>query len=131
MFTNHIGYLACALVFLVREKVSRAKPKPSNCLGHFVPDKIRRLNKAISTAIDEEIPAFDLHQTQRSLKDHNVEVEQMTMYLVGHLPEDITGYFLTNSLTDLQDEIDDTVRKFKKLHYETNQHTDSLESSKI
>ena len=37
---------------------------------------------------------FDLQQAQRTLKDHFAEAEQMTMYLVHHLPEDITEDFL-------------------------------------
>ena len=53
------------------------------------------------------------------------------MYLVDHLPEDVTEDFLINSFTDLQDEIDDTVKKFKQMLKETNQHTDPVEPSQI
>ena len=65
------------------------------------------------------------------MKDHFAEAEQMTMYLVDNLPEDITEDFLINSFTDLQDEIDDTVKKFKQLLKETNQHIDPVEPSQI
>ena len=47
------------------------------------------------------------------------------------MPEDITEDFLINSFTDLQDEIDDTVKKFKQMLKETNQHTDPVEPSQI
>ena len=53
------------------------------------------------------------------------------MYLVDHLPEDITEDFLINSFTDLQDEIDDPVKKFKQMLKETNQHTDQVEPSQL
>ena len=66
-----------------------------------------------------------------ALKDHFAEAEQMTKYLVDHLPEDITEDFLINSFTDFQDEIDDTVKKFKQMLKETNQHTDPVEPSQI
>ena len=39
----------------------------------------------------------------------------MTMYLVDQLPDDIIEDSLINSYTDLQDENDDTVKKFKQL----------------
>ena len=55
---------------------------------------------------------LDLQQAQRTLKDHFAEAEQMTIYLVDHLPEDITEDILINSFTDLQNEIY-TVKIFK------------------
>ena len=93
--------------------------------------KILRLNKAIFTAFQEKDNGFDLQQAQRTLKDHFAEAEQMTMYLVDHLPEDITEDFLINSFTDLQDEIDDAVKIFKQMLKETNQHSDPVEPSQI
>ena len=107
------------------------RSKPSDSQRIFVFAKIWRLNKAILTAFQEKDNGFDFRQAQRTLKDHFAEAEQLTMYLVDHLPEDITEDFLTNSFTDLQDEIDDTVKKFKQMLKETNQHTDPLEPSQI
>ena len=65
------------------------------------------------------------------MKDHFAEAEQITKYLFNHLPEDITEDFLINSFTDLQDEMDDTVKKLKQILKETNQHTDPVELSQI
>ena len=96
------------------------QPKPSNSQRNFVFAKIQPLNKTITTANKEQDYAFNLEQTQQSLQNHFTEAEQMTMYLVDHLPEDITEDFLINSFTDLQDEIDDTVKKFKRMLKETN-----------
>ena len=105
--------------------------KPSNSQRNFNFAKIRSLNKAIVTAFQEKDNGFDLQQAQRTLKDHFAEAEQMTMYLVDHLPEDVTEDFLINCFTDLQDEIDETVKKFKQMLKETNQHTDPVEPSQI
>ena len=49
---------------------------------------------AISTAVEEKDHGFYLQQEQRSLKNHFAEAEQMTMYLVDPLPEDIAWGFL-------------------------------------
>ena len=89
--------------------------KPSNSRRNFVFTKLRRLNKVIFTPVEEKDHFFDLQQAQRSLKDHFAEAEQMTMYLVDPLPEYITEDSLINSFTDVQDEIDDTVKKFKQM----------------
>ena len=102
--------------------------KPSNSQRNFVFPQIRRLHKAIVTAVEEKGHGFDLQQTQRSLKDHIAEAEQITIY-VDPLSEYITGDSLINSFTDLQHEIDDTVRKFKQMLKETNQHIDPTEPS--
>ena len=100
--------------------------KPSNSQRNFVFAEIRRLNNAIFTAFQGKDNCFDLRQAQRSLKDHFAEAEQMTMSLVDHLHEDIVEEFLIKSFTDLQDEIDDTVKKFKQMQKET----DPVESSR-
>ena len=47
------------------------------------------------------------------------------------MPEYITEDSLMNSFTDVQDEIDDTVKKFKQMLEETNQHIDLVETSQI
>ena len=105
--------------------------KPSNSQSNFVFAKIRRLNKTIFTTFQEKDNGFDLQLAQRTLKGQFFEAEQITMYLVDHLAEDITEDFLINSFTDLQDEMDDTVKKFKQMLEETNQRTDPVEPSQI
>ena len=139
LFTTHIVYIVCPLVFsLLRcvlslgySVIPSQQLKPSNSQRNFVFNKNRRLNYAIFTALQEKDNGFDLQQAQRSLKDHFAEAEQMTMYFVDHLPEDITEVFLNFSFTYLQDEIDDTVKEFKQMLKETNQLTDPVEPSQI
>lgn len=107
------------------------QPKPSNSQRNFVFAKIQRLNRAIVTAIEENDHSFDLEQSQRSLEHHFAEAEQMTMYLVDHLPEDITEEFLIGSFTDLQDLIDETVKKFKRMMKKANHNANQVEPSQI
>ena len=48
----------------------------------------------------------------------------MARYLFDRLREDITEVLLVISFTDLQDKIDDRVKKFKQMLNKTNQHID-------
>ena len=101
--------------------------KPSNSQRNFGFAKFQRLNKAFFNAVEEKDHCFDLQQAQRSLKDQLAEVEQMTMYLVDHLPEDFTEDSLIYRFTDLQDGIDDPIKKFKQMLQEMYEHIDPVE----
>ena len=82
LFTTHIVDLVGPLFSLLRCFLSLGysvmpsqQSKPSISQRNFVFPKIRRLHKAIVTAVEEKYYGFDLQQTQRSFKDHFAEAE--------------------------------------------------------
>ena len=68
--------------------------KPSNNQKTLFAQKFEVLTRQSLLQSKKNDHGFDLQQAKHSLKDSFAETEQMKVYPVDHLPEDITEDFL-------------------------------------
>ena len=88
------------------------QPKISLAQRNFHIAKATRLFSRIYRAINEENSSFNIEPIKTELKSILANVEESTLFLLDHLPENATADQLIVDFIKIQDEYDDLTEKF-------------------
>ena len=87
----------------------------------FIVAKVNRLIKKVdnannATSYEEANAAFDFDKTKKDLEELFKQLEDATMYLVDHPPDDKPADSLIEEYTTLEDKRDDVIDTYKRTH---------------